>query len=128
MHRQLVTVLTGLTLLLPFVAIAGPVTDEDFMARDTQSLVNLCTATPDDPRSSAAIHFCHGYLVGAFHYYKVTHAAPDSQPLFCFPDPPPSRNQAITQFVAWAKDHPQYMKEVPVETEFRFLTETWPCK
>jgi hypothetical protein len=24
--------------------------------------------------------------------------------------------------------HPQYMNERPVETEFRFLTEKWPCQ
>jgi hypothetical protein len=28
----------------------------------------------------------------------------------------------------WAKEHPQYMGESPVETEFRFLMEKWPCK
>ena len=31
-------------------------------------------------------------------------------------------------FVEWAKAHPQYMNELPVETEFRFLMEKWPCK
>ena len=31
-------------------------------------------------------------------------------------------------FIDWAKAHPQYMDESPVETEFRFLMETWPCK
>jgi len=31
-------------------------------------------------------------------------------------------------FLAWAQAHPQYMNERPVETEFRFLTEKWPCQ
>jgi hypothetical protein len=115
-----------MSLLLP--AVAGAVTEEDFRARTTQSLLNLCTATPDDPLYGEAIHFCHGYLVGAFHYYMVTHAASDSPPLFCFPDPPPPRNQAVSQFVTWAKARPQFWNEAPVETEFRFLIETWPCK
>lgn len=126
MHRHLVSVLLGFALLLP--TVAGAVTADDFLVKDTQSLVNLCTASQDDPLYGEAIHFCHGYLVGAFHYYTVTHAAPDSKPLFCFPDPTPSRNDAIGRFINWAKAHPQYMNEVPVETEFRFLTETWPCK
>jgi hypothetical protein len=126
MHRHLVVLLLGFVLLCP--AVAGAVTDEDFRVKDTQSLLNLCTATADDPRHGEAIHFCHGYLVGAFHYYMVTHVALDNKPLFCMPDPAPSRNHTIGRFVDWAKAHPQYLNEVPVETEFRFLTETWPCK
>jgi hypothetical protein len=116
----------GLILLTPAVACA--VTENDFLAKDTQSLINLCTAPQDDPRHGEAIHFCHGYLVGAFHYYRVTHAASDANPLVCLPEPAPSRNEAIGRFIAWAQTHPQYMTEVPVETEFRFLAETWPCK
>jgi hypothetical protein len=30
-------------------------------------------------------------------------------------------------FIEWAKAHPEYLNEPPVETEFRFLIETWPC-
>jgi hypothetical protein len=29
--------------------------------------------------------------------------------------------------VEWTKARPEYWKELPVETEFRFLTEMWPC-
>jgi hypothetical protein len=126
MHRTLVTVLLGFMLLFP--AVAGAVTADDFLVKDTQSLINLCTAPPEDPLYGEALHFCHGYLVGAFHYYTVTHATPDTKPLFCIPEPKPSRNDTIGRFIAWAKARPQYLKEVPVETEFRFLTEAWPCK
>jgi hypothetical protein len=126
LRRQLSGWILGLMLLLP--AVAGAVTAEDFLVNDTQGLVNLCTAPSEDPRHGEAIHFCHGYLVGAFHYYRVTHSAPDTKPLLCLPTPPPSRNETVGRFVAWAQAHPQYMKEVPVETEFRFLTEIWPCK
>jgi len=31
-------------------------------------------------------------------------------------------------FVEWVKAHPQHWRETPVETEFRFLMEKWPCK
>jgi hypothetical protein len=48
--------------------------------------------------------------------------------LVCMPDPAPSRNEAIGMFIDWAKARPQFWKEPPVETEFRFLTEKWPCK
>ena len=126
MHQQLASVLLGFMLLLPVVANA--VTEEDFQVKTTQSLINLCTAPQGDPLYDEAIHFCHGYLVGAFHYDKVIHAAPESKPLFCPPEPPPTRNDTISRFVTWAKAHPQYLQEMPVENEFRFLVETWPCK
>ena len=45
----------------------------------------------------------------------------------CLPDPLPSRNEAIDMFIKWVKARPQYWKERPVETEFRFLMERWPC-
>jgi Rap1a immunity proteins len=121
MSRHLATLLFGFALLFPVAASA--VTEGDFQVKDTQSLINLCTAPPNDPLYGEAINFCHGYLVGAVHYDWTT-----SAPLFCPPDPAPSRNDAIERFITWAKARPQYMKEVPVETEFRFLTETWPCK
>jgi hypothetical protein len=104
------------------------VTQEDFVAQTTQNLINLCTTTPQDPHYREAVHFCHGYLVGAFHYYQAQTADKAELKLFCSPEPKPSRNETINQFVSWAKKHPEYMHEMPVETEFRFLTEKFPCK
>jgi hypothetical protein len=67
-------------------------------------------------------------LVGAYQYYLATLAGPNAKPLVCPSDPPPTRNASITAFIGWAQAHAQYMNEAPVESEFRFLTETWPCK
>lgn len=120
-------------LLLLVVALAVPavafaVADADFEVKTTRSLLNLCTVSAEDARYREALHFCHGYLVGAYHYYLASIAGPNAKPLVCPPDPPPSRNAAISAFIAWAQAHPQYLNEAPVETEFRFLMETWPCK
>ncbi|MGJ0431020.1 Rap1a/Tai family immunity protein [Methylobacter sp.] len=104
------------------------VTEDDFVAKKTQNLINLCTASPQDPHYRDAIHFCHGYLVGAFHYYQATTADKRELKMLCAPEPKPSRNEVIDMFVSWAQQHPEYMSEMPVETEFRFLTEKWPCK
>ncbi len=103
------------------------VTEEDFIAKTTQNLINLCTASPSDKNYQKAIHFCQGYLVGAVHFHL---SETDNKPqyrLFCFPEPRPTRNKAIDQFITWAKQHPEYLNDLPVDTEFRFLTETWPC-
>jgi hypothetical protein len=104
------------------------VTNEDFLAQKTQNLINLCTASPQDPLYREAIHFCHGYLVGAYHYYQAETSGKQELKMFCVPEPKPTRNETIAMFISWAQQHPEYMEETPVDTEFRFLTEKWPCK
>ena len=126
MQRQVMWVLLSAMVLIP--ALGGAVTEADFEAKTTQNLLNLCNAASSDPRYREAIHFCHGYLVGAYHYHVAQTEGEGGKPLVCFPTPPPSRNEALRMFLAWAQAHPQYMNERPVETEFRFLTEKWPCQ
>jgi len=117
-----------LVVLLILPAVAGAVSEKDFEVRTTQSLINLCTTAPDDPLYREAINFCEGYLVGAFHYDQALTSGPKEPKLVCLPKPEPTRNDAVKMFVEWIKKNPQYMKELPVETEFRFLIEKWPCK
>jgi len=117
-----------LLVLLTLPAVANAVSEKDFEVRTTQDLMNLCTAAPDDPLYPHAVNFCHGYLVGAFQYHEASASGPKGIRLVCLPEPPPSRNDAIKMFIEWSKAHPQYLKEKPVETEFRFLMEKWPCK
>jgi len=115
-------------LTLPALAMAGAVSEKDFRAETTQDLINLCTAAPDDPLYPQAINFCHGYLVGAFAYYEAASSGAKGTKLVCPPEPRPSRNEAIKMFIEWVKAQPKYLKDKPVETEFRFLMEKWPCK
>jgi len=117
-----------LLVLLTLPAVAGAVSEKDFVARTTRDLTNLCLAAPDDPLHVQAVNFCEGYLVGAFHYYQASASGPKGTKLVCLPDPQPSRDAAFKMFIDWVKAHPQYEEEMPVETEFRFLMETWPCK
>ena len=110
-------------------ALAGGVTPEDFKARTTQNLVNLCSASPDDPLYNQAANFCQGYLVGAFHYYHAISMGEKGEKLVCIPkNSGITRDKAVKMFVDWAQANPKYMQELPVEAEFRFLIETWPCK
>jgi hypothetical protein len=111
--------------LAPAMAVA--VDETDFEAKTTQNIINLCTASSEDPLFAQAVNFCHGYLVGAYHYHVAQASGPDGERMVCMPEPPPSRNEAIAMFIEWAKAHPEYRNEPPVETEFRFLIETWPC-
>jgi hypothetical protein len=127
MIRQLIGALFLVALVNP--RLAGAVTDEDFQVKTTQNLLNLCTVPVSDPRAQEAIHFCHGYLVGAYQYHIAETGGPDiTRRLVCIPPSGVTRNEAIAMFVEWAKARPQFMNESPVDTEFRFLIEKWPCR
>jgi hypothetical protein len=126
MKKKVTFIFLSVLLIMP--GLASAVSETDFKADTTEQIVNLCTADPDDPLYPHAVNFCHGYLVGAYKYYEASHSGPKALKMVCLPDPPPSRDEAIELFIQWAKERPQYMKETPVETEFRFLMEKWPCK
>ena len=126
MKRKWLRFIMMLGILLPGLASAA-VTEEDFVVKTTRSLVNLCTASPQDPRYEEAINFCQGYMVGAYHYSIAEHSKDPKNLFVCLPDPKPSRNEVVALFVAWAKAHPQYMTDMPVESQFRFMSEKWPC-
>jgi hypothetical protein len=112
--------------LLP--VFAGAVSEKDFEVETTENLINLCTASVDDPLYNHASNFCHGYFAGAYHYYEAISSGPKGVQLVCLSDPSPSRNDTIVMFIEWVKAHPQYLGEKAVETQFRFLMEKWPCK
>jgi len=126
MRGKTISLLFMMVFLLP--AIAGAVSEKDFEVQTTENIINLCTAATDDPLYHQAINFCHGYLVGAYRYYEAAGSGPAGLKLVCLPDPPPSRNDSIGMFIDWAKAHPQHWGEPPVESQFRFLMEKWPCK
>ncbi len=103
-------------------------TPEDFDVDSAEDLVMLCGAKPDSPNYMAAIHFCHGFGTGAYHYYLVQAAADPSKKFICLPDPAPTRTEALNSFVSWMGDNPQYHNDEAVDALFRYLGETYPCK
>ena len=125
--QKKIFVFIALMALAALPAAAAEVQQTDFEVKTTQALVNLCTASSEDPLFAHAVNFCHGYLVGAFHFYAASTAGEEAAQFVCLPKERPSRNDIIAMFIKWVQDHPQYMNELPVETEFRFLSEKWPC-
>lgn len=110
---------------------ARAVTPDNFLLRTTADLVELCSASETDPLRVAAIHFCEGYMVGAGQYHQAEHPAAQAAsdpPLYCMPNPAPSRDEIVRMFVAWARSHPQYMNERPIDSLLRFAAMTWPCR
>jgi hypothetical protein len=119
--------------LLPLIVVAWlaphgarATTDDDFLVRNTRDLVDLCTTPESDPLYTAAINFCHGYLVAAFHYHEELNAKAKHKNL-CLPNPRPTRTEGVRHFIEWTKANPQYDDEAPVETLVKFLVEKWPC-
>ena len=126
MNAKPIILIDVVVFLLP--GFAGAVTEKDFEANTAEQFISLCTVSPDEPLYHQAVNFCHGYFEGAYQYYEAMTSGPKGIKFVCVPDPLPSRNDAIGMFIEWAKLNPQYMEERPVEAEFRFLMETWPCK
>jgi hypothetical protein len=130
MFKGFVRSLVLASFLVPGLAGAA-VTDEDFVLSTTQNLVNLCSVSASDPRAKEAIQMCEGYMLGAYHFYLATNTGKGDRGdmrLVCMPSPTPTRDQVAAMFVEWAKANPQYMKEPPVDSEFRFMSARWPCK
>src|SRR2546421_2633808 len=98
-------VLAGLVVCaaaLPVAANAA-VTEDMFKLRTTGDLIELCTAEPSEPMGTAALNFCHGFAIGVYRVLEQENAARRMGKLFCIPEPPPTRNQALADFVQWAK-------------------------
>ena len=116
----------GLVLLLASGA-SRAATEANFGANTTGDLVELCTATPDNPIGTAAINFCEGFAQGAVLVEMQNQAAFRGPKLFCMPNPPPSRNQALNDFVNWAGSAPDRLAQSSTDGLFRFLSERYPC-
>lgn len=121
-----VTVLVGAVPGVP--CSAGASTEpEDFRMKTAEDLFDLCSTPTNDPNYVAAIHFCHGFAAGAYQYDEAISGRKGKPKLYCLPDPPPTRNEAMGEFVTWAKANPSVFKERPVDGLFRFLGQRYPC-
>ncbi len=127
------TALAGLALIAAVCAVAlstgpaGAAEPKHFVVDNSRDLVALCTTVPEDPLHEEAVHFCHGYLVGAYHYHLLSTSGPGAEPMTCMSDPAPSRDEAVTDFIAWVVDNPRYMEEEAVDTMLRWLMDRFPC-
>jgi hypothetical protein len=119
------TAAAALAFLAPFAAHAA--TETNFGPATTADLVELCTATPDNGMGTAALNFCEGFAQGAVLVEMQNMAGFRGPKPFCMPSPPPSRNEAISEFVKWARVSPDRMSATPTDGLFRFLIERYPC-
>jgi hypothetical protein len=114
----------AVALLASGAAVAAD--SSNFQLRNTDDLVLACSVPPDHPLHANAAGFCHGLLVGSYSYYNATVTSENR--FICTPSPVPTRAKVMGDFVVWAKSRPQYSNDPPIDTLFRYLAETYPCK
>ena len=119
------TAAAALAFLAPLAAHAA--TEANFGAKTTGDLVELCEATPDNAIGTAAVNFCQGFALGVVLAEMQNMAAFRGPKPFCLPNPPPSRNEALGEFVKWARASPDRMSATSTDGLFRFLSERYPC-
>lgn len=108
-------------------AARADVVEDNFNLRTTGDLVALCSAEPSDRMMTAAANFCHGFAVGAYRVMAELDAARRGPKLACLPAPTPTRNDAIAQFVTWARASPERMSLPPVDGIIGFARAQYPC-
>ena len=115
--------------LLPvgFISTAGAVETENFVVSSAGDLAALCSVAPGDPYQQQALHFCHGFVVGAYHYHLKSTGGPEGSGFVCVPDPAPSRDAAIAEFLAWLDEHPAQQQEDAVDALFEWAAARFPC-
>lgn len=125
--RKLIVAAFAAAAVLPLQLQAG-VTRGTLDLKTAQDLVDLCNVADDDPSAEGARSFCYGFMSGASHYHRAVNTGKRHKPLFCAPEPRPSRAEAAKLFVDWARANPKHLSEEPVDALMRFATATWPCK
>lgn len=101
--------------------------EEDVDLGTTQELLDMCSIDKEHPLYTKAVVFCLGFITGAVHYHQAISKGPDMEPIVC-PEKPVSRFEFAEVFIEWAKTHPEFMDEPPVEGLFRSAVDKWPCE
>ncbi len=124
---RLAVIATALTTVLAAGTVTAAVTEQNFLLKTTGDLAALCGVSKDDPNAIAAIHFCHGYMLGLDHYGAATGRV-FRDVVYCIPENAHvTRNEAVEMFVKWAATNQQYMSELPIDGLLRWARTTWPC-
>lgn len=124
-------VAAGLAALLA-AAPAGaqtPLSEADFRSGTAGDMADLCGAAPSDPLYSAAIGWCHGFVLAVGQYHQaIAGRRAAGHPLFCLPDPSPTFDQVRAGFVSFVRGNAQVQSERAVDGFMRFAVATYPCQ
>ncbi len=115
------------TMSIVFSAARAEVTEENFRIDTTKDLVALCSVDASDPNAVAAIHMCHGYVMGLVHFHILMHRALEGS-VFCIDEAErPSRDEAIAMLVTWSRSHPEHDSKEAANGMVQWAADTYPC-
>jgi hypothetical protein len=103
------------------------ITGETFTAGTTGALARLCGASAQEAVYAAAVHFCHGVMVGTGQTSDAMHKRQGTRPNFCLPTPSPTLDQVTASFVAWSAANPQFDGLRAADGLLRFAAAQYPC-
>lgn len=120
----------GTAVLLALAGLGAEAAEEDdFMIRTGADLVTLCAVPPEHPNYAAALHMCHGYLVGVHHMHQAMGAAMADDAVYCVPETgAPSRSEAVDGFVAWTNGRDGLDETPALATLLRWAEAEFPCR
>jgi hypothetical protein len=132
--------LRGFSSFLPMAAFAvalgaapmasaqqNAITGETFTTGTTGALARLCGANAQEAAYAAAVHFCHGVMVGTGQTSDAMHKRQGTRPNFCLPTPSPTLDQVTANFVAWSAANPQFDGLRAADGLLRFAAAQYPC-
>ena len=112
---------------IPSALVAAAVTDAQFPPNNVRDLIAICAPAPDDPRMTASVNFCHGFVEGAVIVEEANEARKAARKLFCLPSPRPPRGSELTNFITWANELPGRLEMPSIDGVFVYLAERFPC-
>ncbi len=125
--RKLAFATAIVTISIVFSAARAEVTEEHFRIDTTKDLVALCSVDASDPNAVAAIHMCHGYVMGLVHFHIMMDRALEGR-IYCMEGAKrPTRDQAIGMLVIWSRGHPEYDSLEAVDGVVQWAADTYPC-
>jgi hypothetical protein len=110
--------------------LAGPALGQDdgsaYDADTVGELVEACSTTDIDPNGAVGTAFCHGYILGAGHFYLEMVRGNAIQRIACA-DPPPTLNEIRLTFVDWAATNPGRAEDKAIDGLMAAAAAKWPC-
>lgn len=103
------------------------VTDSQFPPKTVADLIAICSAGKDDPRMTAAVNYCSGFVEGSV-IVEMAHAKQrGARALFCLPNPPPETDAELAAFTKWANQDPKRLQQPAIDGMFVYLGTQYPC-
>jgi hypothetical protein len=110
---------------------AGPtraaVTEDNFLVRNASDLTALCSAAQSNPLYTAAVNFCHGFVVGVFLVLQEEEEAGPRVRLFCARGSMPTRTEAVASLVQWIGADQSRSTLSAADSVAAFLAQRYPC-